>query len=387
MANWYYVVGDQSFNYLTADQMEYNANILTRVLRADGWTDYAIAGALGNIQAEGILNPGQCEVGEGVPYGVTDSNYAGGLGLIQWTKPSGGSINPLLRYAQENGKNWYDGDLQAQYITKADDYNYTYGYWGWIASATYDISFSQYKQSTNSPSYCAKAWLYNLERPGNPSASENTRAQNAETWYQWIQDSAYVPLLDMDGIYSSPYYTTWNQYYVSGVGMPNCTAFVYGRWNQLCDYRELHNRFPIHQGCDWYPDGIALGFQGGMTPQLGAVACWWYEGWDEDEQAYIPTGHVAVVEQINYDSNGNPVSFVTSNSAWFRGTDWNNPRNEYPWFYLNTISMSNLDDPWGTHPEGYFQGFLYNSNISPNPPHPTPTRTKMPFIFYLKRRI
>lgn len=384
MANWYYVVGDQSFSYLTEQQKQYNAEILTRVLRAKGWTDYAIAGAIGNIEYEGILNPGQCEVGMGVPYGVTDSSYAGGLGLIQWTKPSGGSINPLLRYAQQNNKDWYDGDMQADYLDHADDYSYTYGYWGWIATSTYDISFSEYKQSTNSPSHCAKAWLYNLERPGNPSASENIRAQNAESWYQYIQQFSYVPRLSMGNIYSSVYYTTADAYYPT-YQMPNCTAYVYGRWNELCDYRQPHNLFPTGMGYQWYSQGINKGFSGGTVPMLGAVACWDYMGYDDGE--YTHTGHVAVVEQINYDSNNNPVSIVTSNSAWNRDPGWDNPQDRFPWFYTETILLSDINDPWGRD-QSHFEGFLYNSNIQPVPPTPpTPTGRKMPFIFYFKRII
>ena len=119
-----------------------------------------------------------------------------------------------------------------------------------------------------------------------------------------------------------------------------------------------------------------------MVPQLGAAACWWYEG--EEDGQIVPTGHVSIVEQINYDSQGNPVSFVTSNSAWNRAPHWDEPEDEFPWFYLETIDMSNLDYRYG-HPEAYFQGFLYNENISPVPPTPTPTGRKMPFIFYLKR--
>lgn len=384
MANWYYVVGDQQYDYLTQSQMEYNATLLTIVLRAKGWTDIAIAGALGNIQHEGILNPGQCEVGSGVPSGNNDTSYTGGLGLVQWTKPSGGNINPLLRYASENNKNWYDGDLQAEYINHADD-SLNYGLWGWIQTSTYPVSFSEFKVLNTSPSNAAYIWLYNLERPANPSASAPTRAQNAENWYSFIQSSSYVPRLTIGSIYSSPYYTTWNAYYPT-YQMPNCTAYAFGRWNELTDTRERHSNFPTGQGCDWYPQGLNKGFTGGMIPQLGSAACWWYEG--EEDGVIVPTGHVAIVEQINYDSNGNPVSFVTSNSAWYRGSGWDEPEDDWPWFYLNTISMSNLDDPWGTHPEGYFQGFLYNQNISPIPPSPTPvTHRKMPFIFYLKRHI
>lgn len=386
MANWYYVVGDERYDYLTQAQMEYNAILLTTVLRAKGWTDIAIAGALGNIQHEGILNPGQCEVGRGVPSGNNDTSYDYGLGLIQWTKPSAGDINPLLRYASSQNKNWYDGDLQAEYIDYADDYSMNYGYWGWIETSAYPISFSDFKQLSTSPSNAAYIWLYNLERPNDPSGSAPTRAQNAENWYQFIQQASYTPRLEMGNIYSSPYYTTWDAYYPT-YQMPNCTAYCYGRWNELCDYRESHNRFPTGMGYQWYSQGIAKGFTGGTVPQLGAVACWDYMGIDEGE--YTHTGHVAVVEQINYDANRNPVSIVTSNSAWWRDEDEGigTPTEGYPYFYTETINLSSINDPWGRD-QSQFLGFLYNENIIPVPPvPPTPTHRKMPFIFYLKRHI
>lgn len=392
MATWYSVVGSSSYTYLTQSEKEYNALLLANVLKFRGWSDVAIAGVMGNIDHEGIFNPGQCEVDHGVPSGNSDTSYAYGLGLIQWTKPNDAIINPLLQYATLNNKNWYDGDLQAEYIDCADTPSLTFGNWGWISTDEYPISFSRYKSLDSDVAYAAKAWLYNVERPAHPEDSENARAQSAQTWYTFLKANEYVPRLSIGNIYSSPYYTTWDAYYPT-YQMPNCTCYAYGRWNELCDYQQSHNLFPTGMGCDWYPQGIAKGFTGGMTPQLGAAACWWYMGYDDGE--YVPTGHVAIVEQINYDENGNPVSFVTSNSAWDRDEGWETPKPKAPWFYLNTISMSNLDDPWNSHPEGYFQGFLYNENISPIPPNPpvppTPpspvTRRKMPFIFYMKRII
>ena len=173
----------------------------------------------------------------------------------------------------------------------------------------------------------------------------------------------------------------------------NCTCYAFGRWNELTDTREYHYRFPTGNGCDWYPQGIAKGFSGGMLPELGSAACWWYTDSRGD-----PSGHVAIVEQINFDSNGNPTSFVTSNSAWYRRDPYDDyssigtVREEFPYFYLETIDMNNLDDRGSGHPEAYFQGFLYLNNINPTPipptpPTPTPTGKQMSFMYYLKRLI
>ena len=271
MATWYYVVGSSSYTYLTQEQKEENALNMAVILRSLGWTDIAIAGVFGNIDHEGLFNSGQCEVDYGVPSGNNDTSYAYGLGFIQWTKVSGVPINSLLRYAGENNTNWYDPELQTRYIDEADDPTYTYGGWGWIQNPDYpqyQITFSDFKTLNSTPSFAAKCWLYDVERPGNPQASENDRAQSAEQWYTFLQQHSYVPRLDIGDIYTSPYYTTWNAYWTpndaSEINMPNCTAYAFGRWNELTDTRHRHSDFPTGAGYQWYDQGIAKGFTGGI---------------------------------------------------------------------------------------------------------------------------
>ena len=129
----------------------------------------------------------------------------------------------------------------------------------------------------------------------------------------------------------------------------------------------LNYRWPTGNGCDWFPQGQALGLQSGQVPQLGAAACWWYV-----DTRGNPSGHVSVVEQINYNELQQPVSFVTSNSAYYRSdpndpmSDAGTPREEFPYFYLETIQMSNPDYRPG-HSEAYFQGFIYHPDIHPTP--------------------
>ena len=347
--------------YLTQAEMENNAQMFYSRMTAYGFSLNAIAGMLGNIQTESGINPGIWE---------SLDPFEGGYGLSQWT--------PYTNYSNWAGSGWENnGDKQCERI----NYEFANGL-QYYPTESHPLTASQFRVSTASPADLAETFLYNYERPADPSGSVADRRSQATTWYNYLIGTvAYTPRLSMGDIYNSVYYTTADAYYPT-YQMPNCTAYAYGRWNELCDYRVRHNRFPTGQGCDWYPQGVTLGFQTGMIPQLGAAACWWYEG--EEDGQIVPTGHVAIVEQINYDSQGNPISFVTSNSAWNRDSGWDNPRNEFPWFYLETISMDNLNYRYG-HPEAYFQGFLYNENISPVPPTPTPTGRRMPFIFYLKR--
>lgn len=201
----------------------------------------------------------------------------------------------------------------------------------------------------------------------------------------------YIPRLEMGNIYSNVYYLTYNAYYPR-YRMPNCTAYAFGRFNELAQVTGYNTRWPTGNGCDWYVQAPGKGLSTGQVPQLGAAACWWYT-----DSSGSPSGHVSVVEQINYDSNGVPVSFVTSNSAWWRSDpddDWSSigdPEPGFPYFYLETISMSNPGYR-PSHPEAYFQGFVYHPDI-----HPTPTgdpsfialipRGSGRSIHYIRRRL
>lgn len=401
MSTWNYVIGSSTYYYLTFKQKKENAITLATILRGKGWTDIAIAGLFGNIEHEGIFNPGQCEVDHGVPSGNNDTSYNYGLGFIQWTKPNGGNINPLLRYAGDNNKNWWDGDLQADYLDKADDYTYTYGLWGWIDSTEYPITFAQFKQLNTTPSYASSAWLYNVERPGNPQGSEQIRAERAEQWYEII---TYTPRFDYLGTDTLQYYRQYNPYFAydahgDWIGMNNCTAYAYGRWNELAQATAYNTNYPTGDGYQWYQQGIAKGFAYGTVPKLGSAPSWTYP------ETPTEGGHVAVVEDIEYDVYWNPTLITCSNSAYNHGQsapDRPDPRgpnqvgyNYFPWFYLTQFVPTNMSyDVLNGVTIGSFNGFIYHPDITPNPPPtppipptPTPTRTKMPFIFYLKRRI
>lgn len=77
-----------------------------------GYSDIAIAGAMGNIHYEsGGFDPNKVEGG------YTDSN--GGIGICQWTNSNRGSTGRntnLKEYAKRNGKDWKDEDVQVNYL-------------------------------------------------------------------------------------------------------------------------------------------------------------------------------------------------------------------------------------------------------------------------------
>ena len=361
-------------DYLTTAEMQNNAEMLLKTLYNMGFTFNAICAIAGNMQAESGINPGIWE---------SLDPYVGGYGLVQWT--------PYTKYSDWAGADWQNnGQKQCERIKYEFDNNIQ---WSTDYEYAVNMTATQFRNSLASPEVLAVAFLWNYENPYVASAQaklekEQERSANARAWWNYL----YSPRLTMGNIYSSPYYTTWDAYYPR-YRMPNCTCYAFGRWNELTDTREFHYRFPTGNGCDWYPQGIAKGFSGGMLPELGSAACWWYTDSHGD-----PSGHVAIVEQINFDSNGNPTSFVTSNSAWYRSdpdddySDIGTVREEFPYFYLETIDMNDLDDRGSGHPEAYFQGFLYLNNINPTPipptpPTPTPTGKQMSFMYYLKRLI
>lgn len=151
-------------------------------------------------------------------------------------------------------------------------------------------------------------------------------------------DKVYYPRMNAPDYTNYCYYSE-NIFYNSGYGMPNCTAYAWGRVYELLKKKP---KLCTGNARDWYDYNKANGiYPCGNEPRLGAVACF------DNEYG----GHVAVVEDID----GETITF--SNSAY-------NGKN----FYL---SYADIDD---TNPgqDGWsFQGYIYpesfkRDNISYN---------------------
>ena len=54
----------------------------------------------------------------------------------------------------------------------------------WIATQTYNYSFSEFTQSTDTPYNLALAFLANYERPADPN--QPARGTQAEYWYEYL---------------------------------------------------------------------------------------------------------------------------------------------------------------------------------------------------------
>lgn len=142
--------------------------------------------------------------------------------------------------------------------------------------------------------------------------------------------AGFTPRLEAPSYSNEYYYSSKNLYYKYGWGMPNCTAYAYGRAYEILGKEPKLCPYNAEQ---WYGYNISNGYYSyGQRPALGAIACWSYP---------YGGGHVAVVEKI--DSNGN---LTLSNSA-YSGTN----------FYL---TYATADDPVvGGSSYWNFQGFIY----------------------------
>lgn len=132
---------------------------------------------------------------------------------------------------------------------------------------------------------------------------------------------------------SNKYYfdDDYNVFEKYGYGMPNCTAYAFGRAYEILG---TEPNLSWNGAGQWYGYNAAYGYYDyGQTPKVGAIACWSYSG----------GGHVAVVEEIDEDGN-----MTLSNSAWGR----------YDLFFYLTYANVNDSNPGGSS-WWDFQGYIY----------------------------
>lgn len=168
------------------DSVEAQENVMkmVEVLAPLGWTINAIAALAGNQAYESGFNPWRWE---------SDTvNLVRGYGLFQYT--------PATKYIQSSVAAGYAG-FQPNYPMGSggqDDgtaqllfmHNNVDG--GYISTSAYPLSMQAFRESTQSPDYLASAWLYNYERPANPSATEAGRRADALWWYDWLVNHPWV---------------------------------------------------------------------------------------------------------------------------------------------------------------------------------------------------
>ena len=159
---------------LSAEEMQVNAIYIYEFLFQQGWTVNAMAGMLGNMQAESALNPGRWQ-SENV------GNYSGGYGLVQWT--------PATNYTDWCSASGISDPSEMDANLTRIMYELQHGL-QWIATAAYPLSFSEFSKSTLPADYLASAFLKNYERAG--VEVEAQRQANALSWYEYL-NSGVIP--------------------------------------------------------------------------------------------------------------------------------------------------------------------------------------------------
>ena len=341
--------------YLSQSEMENNARLVWNYFGSLGWTLNAVAGMLGNMQRESTINPGIWQNLDPSQPSVL------GYGLVGWTPGT-----RITNWLTSHGYELTSGEGQCAKIK--EEWQHPEIEVVWITTDEYPETFNEFVSSHESPEYLASCFLYNYERAG--VAAEDERRKNARKWYNFLSSSQiYVPRLDSDGIEGNPMWYDENPFYQSGYGVPNCTAYCWGRWYELLGEPP---DLPLGDGNSWFPTAQEMGVYDtgaypGSEPALGAIICTYYD----------IGGHVAVVEQINEDG-----SIVTSNSGW-----------QSTYFWIETLYPEKGYVPSWADPGAYVQGFIYlpisygpGPGPGPEPPEPEPPTypSSRNFIYYLR---
>ena len=138
----------------------------------------------------------------------------------------------------------------------------------------------------------------------------------------------------------------------------NCVWYAYGRFLEVWSEAPASERKEHPWQGSFSQNGWAMvdaaknvGFVTGTTPKLGAIVSWSYGGRAGGDNTR--PGHVAFVENINYDKNGKVTSIEISQSGWSVG-DMKN----------QTLKVGDgkkgLNAYKLTWDNSYFNGFAYN---------------------------
>lgn len=180
----------------------HNATKIWNELKAQGYSDAAAAGVLGNMQQESGLSPAALDrhlsslpadgtdlslLTNAVMLGYGQKGVRGyGTGLIQWDAynndpnypPEG---NQIVSFAIRYGYDWYDGDMQL-YRLQVESNNPS-KYWYSNSSAQY-VSWEDFKNFTGTPERAADIFRIFRERGGDDSIQ--IRRDNARYWYNYF---------------------------------------------------------------------------------------------------------------------------------------------------------------------------------------------------------
>lgn len=169
----YYGSSFNSSDPLELKHMQVNARYIFNYCSELGFSTNAICGMLGNFQVESSINPGRWQNDD-------VDNTSLGYGLVQWT-PATKYINLVRQYDEFEDPSTMDNNL---YIICEYEMQRTFQYY---PTDNYPETYVEFCTSTKSPSYLAKAFLYNYERAGVEAVEK--RVEYANYWYEFLTGS------------------------------------------------------------------------------------------------------------------------------------------------------------------------------------------------------
>lgn len=160
-----------------------SSKIIWDFLKKEGFSDFGVAGLMGNLDAESALRPNNLQDTYSKKFKLSDAEYTAkvdngtytdfvhdeaGYGLAQWTYQS--RKQNLLDYAKSQRKSIGDLTMQLEFLVKELKTSYTNSVYNILKNAT-------------SVQQASDVVLMNFERPANAASKKKERANMGQVYY------------------------------------------------------------------------------------------------------------------------------------------------------------------------------------------------------------
>lgn len=160
-----------------------NSKIIWDFLKKEGFSDFGVAGLMGNLDAESALRPNNLQDTYSRSLGLSDAEYtakvdngtytnfvrdSAGYGLAQWTYWS--RKENLLNYAKSKKKSIGDLEMQLEFLVQELKTSYKNSVYNILVNAT-------------TVQQASDVVLMNFERPANAAAQKSKRAAMGQVYY------------------------------------------------------------------------------------------------------------------------------------------------------------------------------------------------------------
>ena len=160
-----------------------SSKIIWDFLKKEGFSDFGVAGLMGNLDAESALRPDNLQDTYSRSLGLSDAEYtakvdngtytnfvrdSAGYGLAQWTYWS--RKENLLNYAKSKKKSIGDLEMQLEFLVQELKISYKNSVYNILVNAT-------------TVQQASDVVLMNFERPANAAAQKSKRAAMGQVYY------------------------------------------------------------------------------------------------------------------------------------------------------------------------------------------------------------